>query len=54
MQAVNDNELQPTPLKMLIDRVWTRNYGLQIFGSQAGVELADDETIEEVKAKYDL
>lgn len=53
-EAVHDNELHPTPLKMLIDRVYKKKYGYQIFGSQAGGELADDATIEQVKQEYGL
>ena len=53
-QAVVDKELHPTPLKMLIDRVYKKKYGYQIFGSQAGGELADDATIEKVKSEYGL
>jgi hypothetical protein len=39
---------------MLIDRVYKKKHGYQIFGSQSGVALADDETIEKVKSKYNL
>lgn len=52
-QAVKNNELPEAPLKMLIDRVYGKKYGYQIFGSQ-GHELASDEIITEVKKKYQL
>ncbi len=55
-QAVNHNELDKTPLKMLIDRYYGLKYGYQVFGSQSGFgfEMADDETRNEIIAKYDL
>ena len=37
---------------MLIDRVYWINNGYQIFGSQAGVDLADKKTRTEVAKKY--
>ena len=52
-QAVKNNDLPEAPLKMLIDRVYGKKYGYQIFGSQ-GHELASDEIISEVKKKYQL
>ncbi|MFZ6011362.1 MAG: DUF6624 domain-containing protein [Bacteroidota bacterium] len=36
-KAVKEKELDKTPLRMLIDRVYTKKTGLQIFGSQIGV-----------------
>jgi len=53
-QGVIDEELSETPLKMLIDRVFKKKYGYQIFGSQSGGELADDATIKRVKKEYGL
>lgn len=53
-QAVKDGELASTPLKMLIDRIYRGKYGNQIFGSQSNGDLADDETIRQVKLKYGL
>ena len=53
-QAVKDSELSSSFLKLLIDRVYNRKYGYQIFGSQAGVDLADDETIRQVKNEFGL
>ncbi|NBW36300.1 MAG: hypothetical protein EBR30_15040 [Cytophagia bacterium] len=52
--AVEQGELEKIPLKMLIDRIYHRKTGKQIFGSQAGIPFADDSTIEEVKLKYKL
>lgn len=53
-KAVQDGDLKSGPLGMLIDRIYIRKYGYQIFGSQSGGNLADDETIKEVKLKYGL
>lgn len=53
-EGVTNGELPETPLKMLIDRVYLKKYGYQIFGSQAGVALADDVTISKVKKEYGL
>ncbi|MEL6562137.1 MAG: DUF6624 domain-containing protein [Bacteroidota bacterium] len=53
-QGVIDGELPDTPLKMLIDRVYKKKYGYQIFGSQSGGALADDATVEKVKNEYGL
>jgi len=53
-QAVIDNELPSGSLKLLIDRIYDRKYGYQIFGTQSGVYLADDETIEKVKNEFGL
>jgi len=40
-QAVRDEELKKTPLKMLVARLYAEKFGYQVFGSQAGVDLAD-------------
>jgi hypothetical protein len=53
-QAVINNELHETPLKMLLDRIYTIKNGVQIFGSQIGVQFADERIITEVKAKYNI
>lgn len=53
-QGVISGELPDAPLRMLIDRVYKKKYGYQIFGSQSGGELADDATIEKVKNEYGL
>ena len=50
--AVRANELNQTPFKMLIDRIYSFKYGYQIFGSQAGVNLADEKERMEVAKKY--
>ena len=39
---------------MLLDRIYAKKTGLQIFGSQIGVQFSDDKTIEEVKLKCGL
>ena len=41
-------------LKMLIDRIYAIKYDEQIFGSQEGVRLADEESRNVIKRKYDL
>jgi hypothetical protein len=51
-QAVDQQELAPVPLKMLIDRIYAQKYGYQIFGSQLGVDLADKPTREKVAEQY--
>ena len=52
--AVKEEELSVVPFKMLIDRVYWINNGFQIFGSQAGVDLADKKTRLEVAEKYGI
>lgn len=52
--AVEKGELNKISLKMLLDRIYHRKTGEQIFGSQVGVPFASDKTIEEVKLKYRL
>lgn len=51
-KAVQHNELDASPFKMLIDRIYTRKYGYQIFGSQQGVDLADEKIRQEVILEY--
>lgn len=54
-KAVREKELHPTPLKMLIDRIYALKYGYQIFGSQSGglgVKIADERTRKEIEKKY--
>ena len=51
-QAVIDNELNVTPLKMLLDRIYTIKYKYQFFGSQAGVQLAPEVEISKIKSRY--
>lgn len=52
--AVDENELNQTPFKMLIDRIYSFKYGYQIFGSQVGVDLADKKEQMEVAKKYGI
>lgn len=51
-QAVVNKELAVTPLKMLLDRIYTIKYKYQFFGSQGGVKIAPDVEISKIKAKY--
>lgn len=53
-QAVADGQLEATPFKMLVDRVHTIRNGTQIFGSQVGVPLAEDQARSAVRARYGL
>lgn len=53
-KTVLAGELDRTPLKMLIDRIYLKKFGRQIFGSQLGIEFADEHVMHEVKKKYDL
>ena len=52
IEAVKKKELKLTPLKMLIDRIYTVRFGYQIFASQMGVDLANEEVRKKVIAKY--
>ena len=42
-EAVQGNELALAPLKMTIDRYYSITEGYQIFGSQTGVDIVDDQ-----------
>ncbi len=54
-KAVRDRELPTSgPLKMLVDRVHWIKYKNQIFGSQVDVPMADEETRNAVRKKYNL
>jgi hypothetical protein len=53
-EAVKNKELDVVPFKMLIDRIYSRKEGYQIFGSQQGVKLANKKTRKEVIEKYKL
>ncbi|MEM5564335.1 hypothetical protein WNY78_04440 [Psychroserpens sp. AS72] len=53
-EAVKNNEISMTTLKMLIDRVCWEKYEYQIFGSQAGVKIADEKTRIEIIKKYGI
>ncbi len=53
-RAVEEEELALAPLKMLIDRIYTQKYQYQIFGSQQGVALAPETTINAVREKYKI
>ncbi|MFK8103860.1 MAG: hypothetical protein AB8G15_15105 [Saprospiraceae bacterium] len=53
-RAVEEKELALAPLKMLIDRIYTQKYQYQIFGSQQGVSLAPETTINAVREKYKI
>lgn len=53
-EAVKRKELDIAPFKMMIDRIYSRKEGYQIFGSQQGVKLANKKTRKEVIEKYRL
>lgn len=53
-QAVKDKELPKGPLKLLIDRIYSIEHGYQIFGSQGGVDLADEEIRKKLIAEYNM
>ncbi len=55
-ESVRKGEISVGPLKMLIDRYHGLKYGYQIFGSQSGFgfDLADEETRNDIKAKYEI
>lgn len=54
--AVKKEQLELTPLKMLIDRYFGLKYGYQVFGTQHGFgfEMADEKTRKEISKKYGL
>lgn len=55
-KAVKDNEMDVTPLKMLIDRYYGLKYGYQVFGSQSGFgfEMASEKKRVEIIKKYGI
>lgn len=53
-QAVINEQLPITPLKMLIDRINQIENGYQIFGSQGGIEIAHDSIRNKVIKQYNL
>lgn len=55
-KAVENKELDKTPLKMLVDRFYGLKYGYQIFGSQSGFgfKMADDETRNKIIKQYGI
>ncbi|MEL7532613.1 MAG: DUF6624 domain-containing protein [Bacteroidota bacterium] len=53
-QAVLAEGLHPTPLKMLLDRIYSINEGQQIFGSQGGVPIGDEAFCAAVRKEYGL
>lgn len=53
-KAVENDELQITPLKMLIDRIYFQKYKYQIFGSQSDIDIAPEEIRLKVLEKYNL
>jgi hypothetical protein len=53
-KAVEEKQIGKTSLRMLLDRIYSKKTGFQLFGSQVGVPFSDDRTIEEIKLKYKL
>jgi len=53
-KTVSENQLGKFALRLLLDRIYTKKTGQQIFGSQVGVDFSDKKTIEDVKQKYNL
>ena len=53
-EAVKIEDLPIGPLKMLIDRIYSKKYDYQIFGSQMNVQLAPEEVIMNVKNEYEI
>ena len=53
-RAVGDHQLAETPLRMLIDRVYTAKTGRQVFGSQQGVGLMPQVERERICAMYGI
>lgn len=52
--AFENKEIDIVPFKMLIDRIYTQKENYQIFGSQVGVEQANEKIRQEVIKKYKL
>ncbi len=54
--AVRTGNLDVTPFKMLLDRLYGLKYGYQIFGSQIGFgfEMADEKTRSDIINKYGI
>lgn len=53
-KAAKEDELPENPFKMLVDRIYAKKYGYQIFGSQGGIDLASDSVMQSVKVKYGI
>jgi hypothetical protein len=53
-EAVKNKELAPATLKMTIDRVYAFSEGKQIFGSQQGVPVVDEERREAILNEYPI
>lgn len=53
-KAVEERQLGKTSLRMLLDRIYSKKTGFQIFGSQVGIPFSDEKIIEQVKLKYNL
>ena len=53
-EAAKQGELNETLLRMLVDRVYAIKYKCQIFGTQVGIPLGDEEEIAKVKQTYRL
>lgn len=52
--AVKEGEINSTPLKMLIDRIYSIEFKYQFFGSQGDVEMANDSIRRKFLKLYDL
>ena len=52
--AVAAGELESSPLKMLIDRIYSSKYDYQIYGTQMGVPIANDSIRQTVIEKFNL
>lgn len=52
--AVKKDELNETPLRMLIDRVYVNRTGKQVFGSQGGVGLLPEKKRKEIEQAFEI
>lgn len=52
--AVKKKELKPTPVKLLIDRIYGVEFGYQIFGTQPGVNIAPENIRTEAMNKFGI
>lgn len=54
LDAVKKKELKPNPAKLLIDRIYSVEFGYQIFGSQAGVNMAPENIQQKAMKKFGI
>lgn len=53
-QAVQNKELEPGPLKLLLDRIYSIKRGVQLFGSQGDIPIMDEKERRAIVQQYGL